>query len=323
MTSEMDDMRSTDHTTPAISITGVTRTFGSGDRAVRAVDDVTLEINAGEIVALLGPNGAGKTSLIDMICGFSTPGNGSIRVFGGQPSAVTGSGRIACVPQSGGLNPYLTVQKTLLLIAAAQGVDTGRIDEVAERAGITGLMKRRVKSCSGGEQQRIKFAVSLIADPDLIILDEPTTGMDTGARREFWAAISRDADAGRTIIFATHYLAEAEEHAERVVVMAHGRIISDGSVHDLLGARARTVTITGAPPEAVSLACTGLDARVDGDRITVAPNHSDELARRLLRIPGVRDLIIHQPSLEQVFLELTADSTARATATGVDTHSAH
>ena len=316
-------MRSTDPTTPVISVSGVTRTFGSGDRTVRAVDDVTLEINAGEIVALLGPNGAGKTTLIDMICGFSTPGGGSIRVFGQQPSAVTGSGRIACVPQSGGLNPYLTVQRTLLLIAAAQGVETGRVDEVAERAGITGLMKRRVKNCSGGEQQRIKFAVSLIADPDLIILDEPTTGMDAGARREFWAAISRDADAGRTIIFATHYLAEAEEHAERIVVMAHGAIISDGSVRDLLGTRARTVTIAGVSPEDTARACTGLDARMDGDRITVPPGHSDELARRLLRIPGARDLIIHQPSLEQVFLELTAEPTAHPTAAGVDTHSTH
>ena len=112
-------------------------------------------------------------------------------------------------------------------------------------------------------------------------------------------------------------------HAERIVVMAHGAIISDGSVRDLLGTRARTVTIAGVSPEDTARACTGLDARMDGDRITVAPGHSDELARRLLRIPGARDLIIHQPSLEQVFLELTAEPTAHPTAAGVYTHSTH
>src|SRR5215203_3941723 len=185
---------------PAVSIDGVVKRFG----AVTAVDGLSLEIQPGEVVAFLGPNGAGKTTTVDMILGLSRPTEGSIRIFGGDARKAVALGRVAAVMQTGGLLKDFTVRETVELTASLF-TPSRPVDEVLDRAGILDIGDRLVGKASGGQQQRLRFALALLPDPDLLILDEPTTGMDVQGRREFLHAIRSDAAGGRTTVFATHY----------------------------------------------------------------------------------------------------------------------
>ena len=279
--------------TPAIHATGLRKAFRSTDGTpVVAVDDVDLTVQPGEIVAFLGPNGAGKTTAVDMLLGLTSPDAGTIEVYGTSPGAAVRQGRVSAVMQTGGLLNDFTVEETVRAIAALHG-RTDRVEVVLERAHLTDLAKRRVEACSGGEQQRLKFALALLPDPDLVILDEPTTGMDVGARQEFWEAMRADAALGRTIVFATHYLAEADEFAERTVLMNHGRIVRDAPTTDVRAAYGgRTLTFR-PPPEAVG--ADGIDA--------------DWLAsvRCALEPLGVAQVDVSAASLEAAFLALTAE----------------
>src|SRR3954453_23607888 len=211
-------------TVPAVALRGLTKRFG----AVTAVDGLDLTIEPGEIVAFLGPNGAGKTSTIDMVLGLSRPDAGTAEVFGMAPRTAVAHGLVTAVMQSGGLLKDLTVAETVELTAALFA-HTRPVTEVLERAGLTAIAGRRVAKCSGGEQQRLRFAMALLPEPELLILDEPTTGMDVEGRREFWSAIRADAEKGRTVLFATHYLEEADAYADRVVLISRGRIVADGT----------------------------------------------------------------------------------------------
>jgi len=190
---------------PAMSITGLRKDFGN----VQAVRGIDLEITPGEIVAFLGPNGAGKTTTIDMILGLSQPTSGEVSVFGQTPRSAIAHGLVAAVMQTAGLLKDITVKETLQLTGSLF-THTTSVESVMHRAGITEIADRRVTKCSGGQQQRLRFAMALLSDPELLILDEPTTGMDVEGRRDFWAAIRQDAGRGRTILFATHYLEEAD-----------------------------------------------------------------------------------------------------------------
>ena len=280
--------------TPAIHATGLRKQFRQADgTAVVAVDDVDLTIHPGEIVAFLGPNGAGKTTTVDMLLGLTRPDAGTVEVYGMEPGAAVRAGRVSAVMQTGGLLNDFTVEETVRAIAALHGrVD--RVETVLERAGLTRIAGRRVEACSGGERQRLKFALALVPDPDLVILDEPTTGMDVGARQEFWQAMRADAALGRTIVFATHYLAEADEFAERTVLMNRGRIVHDAATADVRAAYGGR-TVTFRPPAGV-IAAGGIDAawlaRV----------------REALEPLGVADLEVSAASLEAAFLALTAAS---------------
>src|SRR3954471_6366588 len=193
---------------PAVALRGLTKRFG----AVTAVDGLDLTIEPGEVVAFLGPNGAGKTSTIDMVLGLSRPDAGSVEVYGLPPRTAVGRGLISAVMQTGGLLKDLTVAETVRLTAALFA-HTRPVAEVLERAGISDIADRRVGKCSGGQQQRRRFAMPLLPEPELLILAEPTTGMDVEGRRGFWAAIRADAERGRTVLFATHYLEEADAYA--------------------------------------------------------------------------------------------------------------
>lgn len=217
---------------PAIEISALTKTFRTRAGVVRAVDGIDLRIQRGEVVALLGHNGAGKTTTLDMVLGFTSPTSGSVQVFGTDPGRAVRAGLVGGMLQTDALLTDLTVANTLAMVAT-QHINPISVEAALERAGATAIAKRRVSACSGGEQQRLRFALALLADPDLLVLDEPTAGMDVAARREFWATMHAEADAGRTIVFATHYLAEAEEFAERTVVMRQGRIVADGTTDEV------------------------------------------------------------------------------------------
>jgi ABC-2 type transport system ATP-binding protein len=294
---------------PAVALRGLTKRFG----AVTAVDGLDLTIAPGEIVAFLGPNGAGKTSTIDMVLGLSRPDAGTAEVFGMAPRSAVAHGLVTAVMQTGGLLKDLTVAETVELTAALFA-HTRPVAEVLERAGLTAIAGRRVGKCSGGEQQRLRFALALLPEPELIILDEPTTGMDVEGRREFWSAIRADAEQGRTVVFATHYLDEADAYADRIVLVSRGQVVADGTaaaIKALSSGRLVTATWAGiGTAEAVALrALPGVDdVELRGDTVLVHAADSDAVARHLLTTTPARDLQITSRGLEDAFLALTGDN---------------
>src|SRR3954469_2654539 len=295
----------------AVDLDGVVKRFGP----VTAVDGISLRIRPGEVVALLGPNGAGKTTTIDMLLGLSAPTEGSVQEYGRKPHDAVALGLVSAVMQTGGLLKDYTVEETARLTAVLFGRSAGAAAESLERAGIADIGKRLVGKCSGGQQQRLRFAMALIPDPELLILDEPTTGMDVGGRHDFWQAIRRDAQGGRTVIFATHYLEEADAYADRVVFVRRGRIVADGTAAEVKAlASGRTVRATLADAvEADLLAIGGVDtAEVRGDTVYLHARDTDSIARFLLTETGARDLEITSRNLEEAFLTLTADDTETA-----------
>ncbi|CCH76700.1 putative ABC transporter ATP-binding protein [Nostocoides japonicum T1-X7] len=289
----------------ALELTGVTKTFGR----VEAVRGIDLTIRQGEIVAFLGPNGAGKTTTIDMVLGLSEPTSGTARVFGLEPHHAIRRGLVSAVMQTGGLVKDLTVRETVELTASL--FPTARaVPEVIRTAGIEEIADRMVGKCSGGEQQRLRFAMALVSDPELLILDEPTTGMDVNTRRAFWASIRADAEQGRTVIFATHYLEEADAYADRIVLVRRGQIVADGSAAEVraLGA-GRTVRVTWPNAEVEQLRTVdgveGIDVR--GEQVLVHAKDSDAVARYLLTRTPAYDLEIEARGLEDAFVALTSD----------------
>ena len=292
--------------TAAVRLDGLTKRFGS----VVAVDNLSLTIEPGEVVAFLGPNGAGKTTTVDLMLGLAKPDAGTVQVYGEKPADAIAHGRIAAVMQSGGLLKDLTVAETVRMTASLFG-RARPAAEVLKRAGILDIADRRVGKCSGGQQQRLRFAMALLPDPDLMVLDEPTTGMDVEGRREFWGAIREDAVRGRTIMFATHYLEEADAYADRIVLVRRGQIVADGTSAEIKGlAAGRTVraTLPGADPVALA-ALTGVDnVEVRGESVLVHASDSDLVARYLLNNTGARDLEITSRNLEEAFIALTSDT---------------
>ena len=289
--------------TPAVRLGGVTKFFGD----VHAVRGIDLEILPGEMVAFLGPNGAGKTTTIDMILGLSRPTSGTVEVLGMQPRQAIARGLVAAVMQTGGLLKDLTVRETVQYTASLFA-DTKPVDDVLESAGIAGLADRRVAKCSGGEQQRLRFAMALLSDPALLLLDEPTTGMDVEGRRSFWSAIRKDAQQGRSVLFATHYLEEADLYADRIVLISSGAIVADGTGSEIKSlASGRTVRATLPDADSAVLSrLGGVDSvEVRGDQVYVHSKDSDAVARYLLNETRARDLEITAHGLEDAFLSLT------------------
>ena len=299
---------------PAVDLTGIHKNFGS----VQAVDGVDLKISSGEIVAILGPNGAGKTSTIDIVLGLSQPSAGSVTVYGMHPRKAISLGLISAVMQTGGLLKDLTVAETVEYTASlfAASEPPG---EVLRRAGIAEIADRRVGKCSGGEQQRLRFAMALLSDPELLILDEPTTGMDVEGRRSFWGAIRQDTARGRTVLFATHYLEEADAYADRIILVRHGEIVADGTSAEVKAmAAGRTVraSLPGAD-EASLLRIPGADhVEIRGDSVLIHSSDSDAVARYLLNDTPARDLEINTRGLEDAFIALTSDNSTATTSTG-------
>lgn len=303
---ERDSHRSDGTGVPAIRLDGVTKSFGS----VQAVRGIDLTIEQGEIVAFLGPNGAGKTTSIDMMLGLSQPTTGTVDILGLGPRQAIARGLVSAVMQTGGLLKDLTVRETVAYMASLFA-DTQPIDEVLEHAGITGIAGRKVAKCSGGEQQRLRFAMALLSDPALLLLDEPTTGMDVEGRRAFWSAIRKDAERGRTVLFATHYLEEADQYADRIVLMRKGRIVADGTGSEIKAlAAGRTVRATLDSPDHDALSrLAGVESvELRGDTVLLHAKDTDAVARYLLTETDAHDLEIATRGIEEAFLTLTGDA---------------
>jgi ABC-2 type transport system ATP-binding protein len=288
----------------AVSFAGVTRRYGE----TVALDGLDLRIAAGETVALLGPNGAGKSTAIGLMLGLIDPTAGSVEVLGRTPRDAVRGGRIGAMLQESGL-PILARVGEVIELVRHLSPRPMPMAEIARHAGLDGLLARRTETLSGGEAQRARFAMAIAGDPDLLFLDEPTVAMDVETRRAFWADMRASAAEGRTILFATHYLEEADQVADRIVVLDHGRIVADGSSVEIKGrARARTLRFRLANAERAVLAALPGVASIDltGDRVVLATTDPDATARALLRTDlDVRDLEVGGPDLEEAFLALT------------------
>ncbi|WP_134732684.1 ABC transporter ATP-binding protein [Amycolatopsis nivea] len=292
--------------TEAFRLTGLVKQF----KQVRAVDGVSVAVRRGEVVALLGPNGAGKSTTIDMLLGLASPDEGSVRVFGGSPRAALDSGRLAAMVQNGFLLRDVTPAE-LVELHRSMFENPLSAKEVYARAGIAEFAKRRCGKLSGGQLQRVRYALALTGDPELLVLDEPTAALDVDARREFWASMHEFTAAGRTVLFATHYLAEAEDYADRVVLMRHGKVVADGAVDEVranVSGRVIRALVQGARPEALAALDGVARARVQGDRTELACTDSDLAIRALITaFPQASSIEITSAGLEEAFLALTSD----------------
>jgi ABC-2 type transport system ATP-binding protein len=290
----------------AVTMTGLRKHYGD----VRAVDGVDLVIAPGEVVALLGPNGAGKSTTVDMLLGLSKPDAGTATIFGQTPKDAVATGTVGAMLQEGSLLDDATVGETVSMIASLHRHPMP-VSEALRRAGIQDLAGRRTTKLSGGQKQRVRFAVALVCDPHLLVLDEPTSAMDVASRRDFWLSMQEFTDAGKTVLFATHYLDEAENFADRVVLMRAGQIIADGSVAEVRAAvSGRTIKaeVPGAT-QAQMLALPGvLSVEIRVDRVELDCADSDAAIRALLAAyPRAHDIEIKAVGLEEAFLALTSE----------------
>jgi ABC-2 type transport system ATP-binding protein len=275
---------------------------------VRAVDGVDVDIARGETVALLGPNGAGKTTTIDMLLGLLPPDGGAVSLFGRTPADAIARGGVGAMLQTGSLLPQLTVAELLEMMAALYP-DPMPVGEVMEVVGISDIAGRMTHRLSGGQTQRVRFAIALISNPDLLVLDEPTVAMDVESRRAFWITMRGYAAGGKTVVFATHYLDEADDYADRAVLMAGGRIVADGpttEIKAMVGNRQIRATLPGADLDALAALPGVLGAERRGEAVVLRCSDSDRAIRALLAVqPDARDIEITGAGLEEAFLELT------------------
>jgi ABC-2 type transport system ATP-binding protein len=282
---------------------------------VRAVDKVDLLIVPGEVVALLGPNGAGKSTTIDMILGLTRPDAGEVRLLGRAPRDAIREGGVGVMLQDPALLDDVNVRETVAMIASLHRAPMA-VEEALRRAGVEDLGARRCAKLSGGEKQRVRFAMALVSDPDLLVLDEPTSAMDVGSRRELWRSMHAFTGTGRTVLFTTHYLEEAEAYADRVVLMRAGRIVADGPVArvtaEVSGRTVRAVVPGARLPELRALPGV-MGAELRGDRAEIRCADSDAVLRELLtRYPGTGDIEVGTLGLEEAFLALTSRSAEAA-----------
>ncbi|WP_373308174.1 ABC transporter ATP-binding protein [Streptomyces humidus] len=309
----------TTQTAPVVDFDQVSRNFGN----VRAVDGLTLSLRPGETVALLGPNGAGKSTTLDLLLGLKQPDSGAVRVFGGTAREAIVAGRVGAMLQSGGLMDEVTVAE-LVGLACALHPRPYKASDVMARAGIAQIASRKVNKLSGGQAQRVRFALATAGDSDLIVLDEPTTGMDVTARQSFWATMREQADQGRTVLFATHYLEEADAIADRVLVLHRGRLLADGTAAEIkarAGARRISFDLEGETDERALRELPFLTA------LTVSRNDSAAGSGHTVRIQSAdadatvhalyglglypRNLEVAGLGLEQAFVAITAAEEAK------------
>jgi ABC-2 type transport system ATP-binding protein len=291
-----------------IALQGLVKTFRTPQGPVRAVRGIDVAIAPGETVALLGPNGAGKSTTIDMLLGLAEPDAGTVTLFGGTPQDAIAAGRVGAMLQTGALLRDLSVRELISMMASLYPRPLG-VDEVLDLCGLQATAGQRTEKLSGGQAQRVRFACALVSNPDLLVLDEPTVAMDVEGRHAFWTTMRAFASRGTTIVFATHYLEEADDFADRAVLMAHGRVVADGPTTEIkarVGSRTIRATLPGVADDALR-ALPGV-AKVErrGAAVTLRCTDSDAAIRALLAAhPAASDVEISGAGLEEAFLELT------------------
>jgi ABC-2 type transport system ATP-binding protein len=288
---------------PALAVSGLTVRYGD----VLAVDGLDLELEAGRTVALLGPNGAGKSTVVNAVLGLLRPAAGSVRVLGRAPADAIRSGAVGAMLQHGGLPSEARVGEVLDLVRQSFP-ESWPLEDLVATAGIDGLLGRPVEGLSGGQRQRVLLALALAGMPPLLLLDEPTSAMDVEGRRAFWTTMRGLADRGHTVVFATHHLEEADAVADRVVVVAGGRIVADGSAAEVkAGVSGRTISFTAAPDRFLDGLPAVTDVARHGDTVTLTTTDPEATLRVLLdEGGGLPGLEVRGASLEQAVLSLTA-----------------
>ena len=292
-----------------VSFEDVSKVYGQ----VRAVDHLSLELRRGETVAFLGPNGAGKSTSLDMLLALRKPTSGQIRVFGDSPYHAVKSGLIGAMLQSGGLMPEVTVRELVGLMAKAHPRPLP-VDDTLRRAGIADLAGRRVDKLSGGQTQRVRFALAIVGESDLIVLDEPTTAMDVESRQRFWDSMRAEVAEGRTVLFASHYLEEADQAADRILVVNKGRLLADGTPAEIkkrAGAKRISFRLDGVD-ETFLLGLPALvNLEIRRDQVHLQSSDSDRTLYALLDAGcRPRELEVSSLGLEQAFLAITAQDDA-------------
>ncbi len=287
---------------------GLVKSFHTPAGPVHAVRGVDIHIAPGETVALLGPNGAGKSTTIDMLLGLTRPDRGEVSLFGGPPRIAVGAGAIGAMLQTGSLIRDLSVRELVTMMASLYPAPLD-VPEVLELTGLTKLADHRTQKLSGGETQRARFAISLVGNPRLLVLDEPTVGMDVETRHSFWIIMRSFTARGTTILFATHYLEEADANADRVILMSNGRVVADGAtteVKAMVGSRTIRATLPDADLTALAALPGVTSADRHGESVVLICSDSDSAIRQLLdRYPEVRNIEITGAGLEEAFLQLT------------------
>ncbi len=295
-------------TTTAVSLRGLRKRFAS----LVAVDGIDLHVAAGEVVALLGPNGAGKSTTIDMLLGLAPPDDGTVRIWGQPPARACQDGLVGALMQTGGLLGAATVRE-LVTVMCRLSPRPLPIDDVLATARVDDIAGSRADRLSGGQVQRVRFAMAIAGNPELLILDEPTVAMDVATRRAFWQAMRDWTDRGRTVVFATHYLEEADAYADRVVLMAKGRIVADGSSSEIkaaVGGRTIRAAVPGATTQSLEALPSVTAVEHRGELAALRSSDSDTTLRTLLAtFPDVHDIEIVSAGLEDAFLALTDDHT--------------
>jgi ABC-2 type transport system ATP-binding protein len=296
---------------PAISFTSVTKRYGP----VLALDQVSFTIQPGEMVALLGPNGAGKSTTVDVLLGLRQPDGGTARVLGQAPRRATGSGRVGAMLQSGSLPDRALTSEVVEL--ARQLYRSGHsLAGLLELAGLTEFAHRRTDRLSGGQARRVQLAVALAGDPEVLFLDEPTTGLDVQSRRLFWDGVRRAAASGTTVLFATHYLDEADSNASRILVLAGGHLVADGgpaAIKAQLPGRIIRATMQPARINELRQLPGVLAATVDGTEVELRTSDPDRTLHGMYQGGGqVRNLRVDGASLEDALIHLTTPSAATA-----------
>jgi ABC-2 type transport system ATP-binding protein len=293
-----------------IQLEGLVKSFRGPRGPVRAVRGIDVSIAAGETVALLGPNGAGKSTTIDMLLGLLDPDEGRVTVFGRSPSEAVDAGAVGAMLQTGALIKDLSVRELVSMMASLYPHPLG-VGEVLELTGTSEFADQRTNKLSGGQTQRVRCAVALVSNPELLVLDEPTAAMDVEGRHSFWATMREFAARGKTILFATHYLEEADAYADRAVLIAHGRIVADGPTNEIkamVGTRTIRATLPDVLPDALVVLPGVSSAERRGELATLSCTDSDAAIRALLsEYPDARDIEITAAGLEEAFLELTGD----------------
>lgn len=307
-------MKTTRDDRPAVCFTGAVKSFG----AVRAVDGIGLEIRRGETVALLGRNGAGKSTTISLLLGLDEPDAGTVRLFGDSPARAVRAGRVGAMLQDGRPIPRVTVGELVSFVASTYP-NPMPVAEALELAGLGEFRTRRVDKLSGGQMQRVRFAVALAGSPELIVLDEPTAALDVEGRRAFWESMRSYAARGNTVLFSTHYLEEADDNADRIVVIDHGRIVADDSGDRLKRAAGGSLVsfdldlhldldLAGLPDDGLALLPGVVSAEIRGGRAYLRTDDSDATVVALAGLGAIRRLEVAPASLDDAFLNLTGET---------------